>query len=397
MTKQQEYLIKSGTLSADLQAGSGYLNPEQATAFLREVFDSTPLLTAIRRITMAGPQKEISKIFVGSRVMRGVDKANEIEDQSPYIRKATFEKLQLLTNKYSLPWSVSEDSLEDNIEGKTFETTLAQMFAAQMGLDLEDLAINGNDLSASLPTATTLNGGIDATVTQLTATAGATYPILGSAGFLVIDAAGIREDVLYEYRSGNVFYNLQRGQNGTAAAAHLTTVTIAFLADALTGTDDGWIKLMETGGGNLVDGSAINSGDLDKNHFFSALNAMPTNYKRGQKGGLRWVMSMQQFENWQSYLSQRTSNAGYDILAGKEGNPLGIPAITPGSWPNRVIALTNAKNLILGVQRNIRIRKATQDKTSIMTDQRFYNATVRLDMEVERADATVLLQNLTGN
>jgi hypothetical protein len=66
---------------------------------------------------------------------------------------------------------------------------------------------------------TTLNGAITATATTITVTSAAGLP---ATGFVLIGS----ETVQYGYISGNVLSNCFRGQNGTTAALHLTTVAV---------------------------------------------------------------------------------------------------------------------------------------------------------------------------
>jgi len=66
---------------------------------------------------------------------------------------------------------------------------------------------------------TTLNGGISATATTITLTSTVGLP---TNGFVLIES----ETVQYGYISGNQLMNCFRGQNGTTASSHLTSVAV---------------------------------------------------------------------------------------------------------------------------------------------------------------------------
>jgi hypothetical protein len=53
--------------------------------------------------------------------------------------------LSITVKKYRLDWELSSESLEDNIEGEQLEDHIARLMATQVGNDLEDISINGDD------------------------------------------------------------------------------------------------------------------------------------------------------------------------------------------------------------------------------------------------------------
>jgi hypothetical protein len=69
------------------------------------------------------------------------------------------------------------------------------------------------------PTGLTLNGGINATVTQITLNSVVGLP---ASGFIKIDS----ETINYGYISGNTLYNCFRAQNNTTAASHNTGAAV---------------------------------------------------------------------------------------------------------------------------------------------------------------------------
>jgi hypothetical protein len=386
MGKNNQKILKDATTTSDLAAG-GIMNTKQAAKFIRMVFDVTALLQIVRTITLPSPTYEIDKIGVGSRLMRGMA---ENEDMSAHTRKPVFGKLEMAAKKYALAYEISEDALEDNIEGKTLESVIAQMFATQMGLDMEDLALNGDTVyTGSAPSDTVdMVGNIDATTDPIDIVVDSVtdFPRTGEAGWIKIDS----EYFKYEYIDTLTFKNCARAQNGSTIATHNDGATVTWERHELIGVDDGWLAKMYAGDANYVDLSAIGAtvSEIDKAHFFELYNAIPSKYTRGGgKTKLRWLMSSLQYQKYIEYLTSRATGAGDAALFGAEYKPLGIKAIEVPSIPGDSMILCNPKNLIVGFWRKIKVRSTNTDKESIMKDLRFYNSTVRWDFEIEEEEA----------
>lgn len=124
--------------------GSGLLAPEQANQFIDYMWDATVLGGQVRTIRMRSTEQEIDRIGVGQRLLRGAIEAVDTgENQGVF-----FSKINLRTHKLRLDWELSTETLEDNLEGEALEDHIARLMATQAGMDLEDLAINGDTASA---------------------------------------------------------------------------------------------------------------------------------------------------------------------------------------------------------------------------------------------------------
>lgn len=363
-------------------AGGGIMNAKQAAAFIKMVFDQQALLPIVRTVIMPRATMELDKVGVGQRIMRGM---TENEDMSAYTVKTNYGKINLAAKKYALPYELSEDMLEDNIEGKKHATTIAQLFATQMGLDMEDTAVNGDTVA---PTATTLNGDVDGTSdpVDIVVDAIATFPRTSEAGWLLCQS----EYLSYEYYDvgTKTFHNCARAQNGSTIATHADGTALTWSSHPLIGNDDGWLKQMYDGAANYIDLSAINGGEIAKGHFFQLFRAIPRKYTRGaNKARLRWLMSSMQYSKWLEYLTDRNTGAGDAALLGRDFSPLGIKPVEVPSLPDDTMGLTYPKNLIVGFWRQIKVRMTAVDKESIFADKRFYNSTVRWDFRIEELEA----------
>lgn len=147
LLRSNRQIVKDTTTTDDLKAG-GYLSPEQASKFLQQTFDATPLGGLIRHVKKRAKTGEIDKIGIATRILRA--KTENVDDG--YRAKPEHGKLTYATTAVRLPWEITEETLRENIEGENYEKIVTDLMSAQVGVDMEDLLINGNeDVSSSDP------------------------------------------------------------------------------------------------------------------------------------------------------------------------------------------------------------------------------------------------------
>lgn len=120
---------------------SGLLQPFQAKKFLQQTFDATPLMQAIRHVMRAEKSGEIDKIGIGKRKLRA--KVENTDDG--YRAKPEFGSIHYETKAVRLPWEITEETIRQNIEGENFEKIVTDLMTRQVGVDTEDLLINGDE------------------------------------------------------------------------------------------------------------------------------------------------------------------------------------------------------------------------------------------------------------
>lgn len=123
----------------------GLLNPEQSRRFIQQTFDATPLGGLIRHEMRRAKTGEIDKIGIGSRILR---KKTENTDDG-YRASVNPSAVEYSTTAVRLPWEITEETLRENIEGQGFEATVANLMSRQLGVDLEDLYLNGDEATDS--------------------------------------------------------------------------------------------------------------------------------------------------------------------------------------------------------------------------------------------------------
>lgn len=297
--------IETGSLS------SGLLNPEQARKFIQQTFEATNLNSLIRHEMRTAKTGEIDKIGIARRILR---KKTENHDDG-YRAGVETSQIEYATTAVRLPWEITEETLRENIEGQGFESIVTNLMTTQMGIDLEDLDLNGDTA-----TATTADD--------------------------------------YDFLKIN----------------------------------DGWIKQISNGG-HVVDRSAVNSGAMSLDVFYSTVKALPNKYNNGK---LRWIMSPHRYQDWiYQLLNSAVSNGG--IITDKRiEDPAAIPVVQCAGMPDDKIILTDPKNLIEVATYGVQIRKTTEGKEAIMQDKRFYVVHFDFDPIIEELDATAIITGLAA-
>lgn len=144
MNTNRSIINKAGTIETSVVT-SGLLQPYQAKKFLQQTFDATPLMKAIRHVTRTEKSGQIDKIGIGKRMLR-----SKVENKDDgYRAQPTFGSIKYQTVPVRLPWEITEETLRENIEGEGFETTVTNLMTQQIGVDSEDLLINGDTATDS--------------------------------------------------------------------------------------------------------------------------------------------------------------------------------------------------------------------------------------------------------
>lgn len=127
--------VETGSLS------SGLLNPEQARKFIQQTFDATNLGGLVRHEIRTAKTGEIDKIGIARRIVR---KKTENQDDG-YRAGVKTSQIEYATTAVRLPWEITEETLRENIEGQNFEQIVTDLMTTQLGVDMEDLYLNGDE------------------------------------------------------------------------------------------------------------------------------------------------------------------------------------------------------------------------------------------------------------
>ena len=361
---------------------TGILSPEQARAFVQQVFEATPMLSAARRVLMGAPKMNVDKIGVGSRLLRRKTEGVAV----PGSATVSASQVQLDAVSLSLPWEITEDAIRYNIEGERFEETVIGLMTRQVGVDLNDLAWNGSD---SAPAPTALGASLTAAATTMTVGGTTGYP---DSGVLAVENERIR----YSGKTATTFTGLTRGYDGTAAAAHTSSTAVALVTDWLLSALNGWL-VQSAASAHTLDGASINSGAMDKEHFKTMLAAMPTRYlATAAADRLRWIMHPRTAFAFYETLVDRAASSGDVILLGATGKtPYGYPILEDPAMPAGSIVFTDPRNLLLGIALDVQVRRDASSRDVISRGVRYYQIDLAADVKIEEPDALVVCTGLT--
>lgn len=143
MAKSNEAIVKGAIETASLS--HGLLNPEQARKFIQQTFEATNLGPLVRHEMRTAKTGEIDKIGIASRIVR--KKTEGVDDG--YRAGVNTSKIEYATTAIRLPWEITEETLRENIEGQNLENIITNLMTTQLGIDLEDLYLNGDTTTAS--------------------------------------------------------------------------------------------------------------------------------------------------------------------------------------------------------------------------------------------------------
>lgn len=144
MPTNEQIIKNAGTITTGT-VNDGLLNPEQARRFIQQTFEATPLGSLVRHVMRNAKTGEIDKIGIASRILR---KKTENVDNG-YRAGVETDKIEYATTAVRLPWEITEETLRENIEGENFENIVTNLMTTQLGVDTEDLYLNGDTATPS--------------------------------------------------------------------------------------------------------------------------------------------------------------------------------------------------------------------------------------------------------
>ena len=304
----------------------GYMQPEQSNTFLRIMMEDAPLLSEVRMVPMGRPQMVINKLNLAQRALRI---ANQGNISSP--NNADFGERALARADRT---KVTTTKIDLN----TFEAI------AEVNIPYEVLEDN-------------IEGGqIDNTRFEAT--------VLSRL------AERIRIDIEDLIINGD-----------TTSADPYLSIRDGALRQALS---------------NVVDNT---NGPFDAVLMKTVLDTVPVQFKRLMPR-LRMYASHSRVLDYMLQIAMRQTALGDTVLVGgaQTGNgrglgpfsPFGVPMIGVPNMPNEKAMLIDPQNIIMGVQRQMRIEydKDTRERVLIIV------VTMRFDVKLEQEDQVVRVDNL---
>lgn len=138
-------IVTRAAVTTGSLAGGGILAPEQANRFIQQTFEATTLSPLVRHVMRRSTSGEIDKIGIASRIVR--EKLENTDDG--YRAGVNTSQIKYATTAVRLPWEITEETLRQNIEGQNLETIITNLMTTQLGVDMEDLYLNGDSATES--------------------------------------------------------------------------------------------------------------------------------------------------------------------------------------------------------------------------------------------------------
>lgn len=350
MGNLNQQIIKDAITTGSLS--SGILKPYQAKKFIQQTFDATNLGQLVRHEMRRERTGEIDKIGIAKRILR-----KKVENEDDGFRQGVdTSQIEYACTSVRLPWEITEETLRENIEGEQYEAVVTNLMTSQLGVDAEDLYLNGNTDAGS---ATAFDSGTPYEAGKIVTYNGALYEFITSHETGEWNADEVREI-------------------GDAGDTDFLKV------------NDGWIKQLKKGA-HVEDRSSKSSGAMSIDVYYDALQQLPNKYNNGK---LTWLMSPHRKQEWDRYLLNQIISQGGAVPDSVYKSPASIPVVEVPSLSDDNIILTDPKNLIVVNSYSMKIRKTTEGKEAVMQDKRFYVVHFDFDPIIEELDAACIITGL---
>jgi hypothetical protein len=155
LTDNTTILQKADLALTDITTNGGLLLPAQAQRFMRVLIKEAMLMKEATIVPMRSPKQIIEKIRFGSRILRAGKEAVSLPRADR--AKPDLGQIELDAKLFKAEVRLSNEILEDSIERGQLRNTIMQMMAERIALDMEEIVLQGDTLSAD-PTLAQLDG-----------------------------------------------------------------------------------------------------------------------------------------------------------------------------------------------------------------------------------------------
>lgn len=139
MSFTKQFVNKSSVITPASFTASAALSKEEADRFIDYVVDQSFLKSNARIERMNAPTKTIAKVGIGQKILKPAKSATDPGNTVSIVT----DQLTLETKEIIAIAEISDDSLEDNIEGDAFVDHLMRMIASQAANELDLMCMYG--------------------------------------------------------------------------------------------------------------------------------------------------------------------------------------------------------------------------------------------------------------
>ena len=139
--RSQEEMLEKSIETGDFLSEQGLLKREQQREFIVLLKRYSSMLNAVRTIVLPQASMDINKLHIGEPITISItENSNPAQDN-----KLLANQTHVDAKKVRSTHDITTEVLQQNIEGDDFEVTAMRAFAARMALDLELLALLGDE------------------------------------------------------------------------------------------------------------------------------------------------------------------------------------------------------------------------------------------------------------
>jgi HK97 family phage major capsid protein len=155
LMRNKTLLEKADLELSNLQNEAGYLQEAQAKKFVRSLIKQSVFMQQCTAVPMKSHKMVIDKIKFGSRVLRpGAEyTALPVGDRA----KPDLAKIELDAKLFKAECRLSNEVLEDSIEGGRLKQTIMDLLTEAISRDMEEVVLLG-DTTSTVPTLAVLDG-----------------------------------------------------------------------------------------------------------------------------------------------------------------------------------------------------------------------------------------------
>lgn len=142
MTPNRTLIQKADLEVANLVADGGFLQPATAKRFIQTLIDESVIMPQSTVKPMKSHTENIDKIRFGGRVLRAATEGQALSkaDRS----KPDLDQEELKAQLFKAEVRLSNEVLEDSIEGGTLRQTVMKILGDRIALDMDEIIVNGD-------------------------------------------------------------------------------------------------------------------------------------------------------------------------------------------------------------------------------------------------------------
>jgi hypothetical protein len=146
MRDNKHILAKADLALSDISGKNGILQPATAQKFIELLILESKILGLANVVPLKAPKQIVNKTRFASRVLRAGQEATPLAESDR--TKPSFTFVEHDAKLFKAEIRISDETLEDNIEGPALRNTIMRMLGAAIARDMDEVIIRGDILSA---------------------------------------------------------------------------------------------------------------------------------------------------------------------------------------------------------------------------------------------------------